>query len=95
MIPIEQFGEPLHRKQNSSGEVQFCCPQCHIRYPDKHPDISYHLYYNVYKQKFFCHRCGFRGRLDDLSPDISVIPSWEELTESLNKLLKGFYKIFV
>jgi hypothetical protein len=86
MIPIQRFGEPLHRNPNASNELQFCCPQCHIKYPNKHPDISYHLYYNVKKDKFFCHRCGYKGSLKSLPQDFSIVPSWEEITKALEDL---------
>lgn len=40
--------------RNSLDEFRYCCPFC--------ADSSYHLYLNVRKQTFFCHRCNEKGK---------------------------------
>ena len=38
------------------------CPQCHIRFPQLHPDTKYKLYIDKFKDRFHCFRCDWSGK---------------------------------
>ena len=80
------------QETNREDEFRFCCPRCPKE--GKSPDKDFHLYVNPYKEKYICHRCGWKGSTDYLLKYLGVkdfvamdtsVP-WEE---TLQRLLNG------
>lgn len=74
-----------HHK-SSTSELSFNCPQCHIR-ANKRRDVKKHLYVNVAKNAFFCHRCQWKGSVDYLLKSLGLA-SKEPDIRGWNKIVK-------
>lgn len=89
---------------NSNGEAVFYCPFCEEKGLGK--DLSGHLYVNVRKGTYFCHRCHAKGSIYSLAKHLKIfIPIQKQdeqvisfldyqqkkaFTENVNKLQKEF-----
>ncbi|MGI9862324.1 DUF3854 domain-containing protein [Moorella naiadis] len=81
------FLEGLHLKPAGGNEYQADCPAC--------GDTKKHLYVNLEKRVFYCHKCGFSGRIDD--PGIkrqTYIPQPEEEPADPSKLDRVYRLLF-
>ncbi len=87
VINAPGFLEGLHLKPAGGNEYQADCPAC--------GDTKKHLYVNLEKRVFYCHKCGFSGRIDD--PGIKAwnyIPKPEEEPADPSKLDRVYRLLF-
>lgn len=86
------FGLEIDHRVSASNpaEISMNCPFCVEK--GKSPDVKRHLYFNVSKLVFHCHRCGTAGthkRLRDYI-DVGVAPELKNFTGLRTKLVKLF-----
>lgn len=76
------------RSSKTSGEVQCLCPECsHTRKKKNDKCLSV----NLDKQNWFCHHCGFKGKLLETIEKIEyIIPEWKNKTELSENVVKWF-----
>lgn len=76
------------RSSKTAGEVQCLCPECsHTRKKKNDKCLSV----NLDKQSWFCHHCGFKGKLLETIEKIEyTIPEWKNKTELSEKVVKWF-----
>lgn len=76
------------RSSKTTGEVQCLCPQCsHTRKKKTDKCLSV----NLDKQSWFCHHCGWKGKLLDKIEKVEYIkPEWKNNTNLSEKVVKWF-----
>ena len=76
------------RSSKTSGEVQCLCPQCsHTRKKKTDKCLSV----NLDKQSWFCHHCGWKGKLLEKIEKIEYIkPEWKNNTNLSENVVKWF-----
>lgn len=76
------------RSSKTSGEVECLCPQCsHTRKKKTEKCLSV----NLDKQAWFCHHCGWKGKLLDKIEKVEYIkPEWKNKTDLSEKVVKWF-----
>jgi len=96
----EQVKSFLGEHLVSGEEKRYCCPWCSRR--GKSPDTGFHLYLNLRKRVYLCHRCGAKGSakqlLEQEAPPV-IPPDWftvirekilhpEQVTEKSRELVE-------
>lgn len=75
-LAIERFGNDYYIADNGKTiNYRYKCPFCAKRRGK--PDNDYKLYFDIFKGKFFCFKCGARGSFNKL--DISTDSVYSEL----------------
>jgi len=59
-INLLSLGES--KRTNNPRQVRFCCTNC--------DDQKYHLYVHLGKKLFYCQKCAFKGKVEDLGPTL-------------------------
>jgi len=78
----------------SGGKVYTCCPYCQYRKTEKpfeeRADTQNHLLVNIFKNFYYCFRCGVQGELKDLDSliDLHLDIDRYDLTNIKNRLSK-------
>ena len=77
------------RSSKTTGEVQCLCPQCsHTRKKKTDKCLSV----NLDKQSWFCHHCGWKGKLLDKIEKVEYIkPEWKNNTNLSERISCAFY----
>jgi len=79
----------LHVVKQHGNELNAYCPKCDIHKIKGEG----HLYINVYKNTFFCHRCGVGGNALQLYAWLNNIDTKEAYRELVQELTKGTKRV--